>query len=39
VKVVVDPSVVGGVYAKVGDQVIDATVRKRLEDLKESIGG
>jgi F-type H+-transporting ATPase subunit delta len=39
VKVVVDPSVVGGIYAKVGDQVIDATVRKRLEDLKESIGG
>ena len=39
VKVVVDPSVVGGIYAKVGDQVIDATVRKRLQDLKESIGG
>ena len=39
VKVVVDPSVVGGNYAKVGDQVIDATIRKRLEDLKESIGG
>jgi F-type H+-transporting ATPase subunit delta len=39
VKVVVDPSVVGGVYAKVGDQVIDATVRKRLADLRESIGG
>jgi F-type H+-transporting ATPase subunit delta len=39
VKVIVDPSVVGGIYAKVGDQVIDATVRKRLQDLKESIGG
>jgi F-type H+-transporting ATPase subunit delta len=39
VKVIVDPSVVGGIYAKVGDQVIDATVRKRLADLKESIGG
>jgi len=39
VKVVVDPTVVGGIYAKVGDQVIDATVRKRLADLKESIGG
>jgi F-type H+-transporting ATPase subunit delta len=38
VKVVVDPTVVGGIYAKVGDQVIDATVRKRLQDLKESIG-
>lgn len=38
-KVIVDPSVVGGIYAKVGDQVIDATVRRRLQDLKESIGG
>jgi F-type H+-transporting ATPase subunit delta len=38
-KVIVDPSVVGGIYAKVGDQVIDATVRKRLQDLKETIGG
>jgi F-type H+-transporting ATPase subunit delta len=36
-KVVVDPTVVGGVYAKVGDQVIDATVRRRLEDLKEQL--
>ncbi len=37
VKVVVDPSVLGGIYAKVGDQVIDATVRKRLQDLKENL--
>ena len=36
-KVVVDESVVGGVYAKVGDQVIDATVRRRLEDLREQL--
>jgi F-type H+-transporting ATPase subunit delta len=35
VKVVVDPSVIGGVYAKVGDQVIDGTVRRRLDELKE----
>jgi F-type H+-transporting ATPase subunit delta len=35
-KVIIDPSVVGGIYAKVGDQVIDATVRKRLQDLKET---
>lgn len=39
VKVVVDPSIVGGIYAKVGDQVIDATVRTRLQNLTESIGG
>jgi len=38
-KVIVDPSVVGGIYAKVGDVVIDATVRRRLQDLKEMIGG
>lgn len=37
VKVIVDPSVVGGVYAKVGDQVIDATVRGRLQELKEQL--
>lgn len=36
-KVVVDPAVVGGVYAKVGDQVIDATIRRRLEELKEQL--
>lgn len=38
-KVIVDPSVVGGIYAKVGDQVIDASVRRRLQDLEETIGG
>jgi F-type H+-transporting ATPase subunit delta len=38
-KVIVDPSVVGGIYAKVGDQVIDATVRRRLQDLRETIEG
>lgn len=37
VKVVVDPSVVGGVYAKVGDQVIDGTVRHRLDTLAEQV--
>lgn len=37
VKVVVDPSVVGGVYAKVGDQVIDGTVRHRIDTLAEQV--
>lgn len=37
VKVLVDPSVVGGIYAKVGDQVIDATVRHRLQELREQL--
>lgn len=37
VKVLVDPSVVGGIYAKVGDQVIDGTVRHRLQELREQL--
>ena len=39
VKVLVDPSVVGGVVAKIGDTVIDGTVRRRLEQLKEQVSG
>jgi F-type H+-transporting ATPase subunit delta len=37
VKVVVDPTVLGGLSAKVGDTVIDGTVRHRLELLRESL--
>ena len=37
VKVIVDPSVVGGIYARVGDQVIDATIRGRLQELREQL--
>lgn len=37
VKVVVDPSVLGGLVAHVGDLVIDGTVRHRLDQLKERI--
>lgn len=37
VKVVVDESVLGGLVARVGDTVIDGTVRHRLDQLKESI--
>jgi F-type H+-transporting ATPase subunit delta len=36
-KVIVDPSVIGGVVAKVGDTVIDGSVRHRLERLKEQV--
>ena len=36
-KVLIDPTVLGGVYAKVGDTVIDGTVRRRLELLKEQV--
>lgn len=38
-KVIVDPEVLGGVVAKVGDTVIDGTVRRRLEQLKEQVRG
>jgi len=34
VKVVVDPSVVGGIVAKVGDEVFDGTVRSRLDEAR-----
>jgi F-type H+-transporting ATPase subunit delta len=37
VKVYVDPSVLGGLSARVGDVVIDGTVRHRLDQLKETI--
>jgi F-type H+-transporting ATPase subunit delta len=38
VKVVIDPSVLGGLVAQVGDTVIDGSVRARLDQLRESIG-
>lgn len=37
VKVIVDPSVLGGIVARVGDTVIDGSVRHRLELMKETI--
>ena len=37
VKVIVDPSVLGGLSARVGDTVIDGTVRHRLDQLRESL--
>jgi F-type H+-transporting ATPase subunit delta len=36
VKVVVDPTVLGGVVTTVGDTVIDGSVRSRLEQLKHA---
>ena len=33
-KVIVDPSVLGGLVATVGDTVIDGTVRTRLDQLE-----
>lgn len=37
-KVVVDPSVVGGVVARVGDEVFDGSVASRLESAKQRLG-
>lgn len=37
VKTVVDPSVVGGIVAQVGDTVIDGSVRRRLQSLRETL--
>lgn len=36
-KLQVDPSLLGGVKIRMGDQVIDATVAKRLDMLKEQL--
>jgi len=37
VKVVVDPDVMGGIVTKMGDLVIDGSVRHRLDQLREQI--
>lgn len=38
VKAIVDPDVIGGVFARVGDVVIDGTVRHKLQLLREHLG-
>jgi F-type H+-transporting ATPase subunit delta len=35
----VDPSIIGGVVARVGDQVLDDSVRGRLERLRQTLAG
>ena len=37
VKVIIDASVIGGVVAKVGDTVIDGSIKHRLDQLKEQV--
>jgi F-type H+-transporting ATPase subunit delta len=38
VQVIVDPSVVGGVVAHVGDEVFDGSLASRLDDAKQRLG-
>jgi F-type H+-transporting ATPase subunit delta len=38
VKVVVDPSVIGGVVARVGNEVFDGSLASRLDDVKLQLG-
>ncbi|HVF76937.1 MAG TPA: ATP synthase F1 subunit delta [Solirubrobacteraceae bacterium] len=39
VKVIVDPTVLGGVVTTIGDEVIDGSVRRRLEQLRAAMSG
>ena len=36
VKVVIDPSVIGGLVTEIGDDIIDGSVRRRLNQLREN---
>jgi len=38
VHVVVDPSVVGGLVARVGDEVLDGSIRSRLDEARQRLG-
>ena len=38
VKVVVDPALIGGVVAKIGDTVFDGSVKSQLDELREQWG-
>ncbi len=37
VRVIVDPSVIGGVVATVGDTVIDGSIAKRVESVRQAV--
>jgi F-type H+-transporting ATPase subunit delta len=39
VKAIVDPSVLGGVVTKIGETVIDGTIKHKLEQLKDQVRG
>jgi F-type H+-transporting ATPase subunit delta len=37
VKVIVDPGVIGGIVARVGDTVIDGSIAKRVESVRQAV--
>jgi F-type H+-transporting ATPase subunit delta len=37
IKVLVDPSIIGGIVAKIGDTVIDGSIKHRLDLLREQV--
>jgi len=37
VKVVVDPSVIGGIVARVGDTVIDGSIARRVDSVRQAV--
>ncbi|MGD2060323.1 MAG: ATP synthase F1 subunit delta [Acidimicrobiia bacterium] len=39
VKVVVDPSVIGGIVARVGDTVIDGSIARRVDSVRQAVKG
>ncbi len=39
VKVVVDPTVIGGIVARVGDTVIDGSIAKRVDSVRQAVKG
>ena len=38
IKVVIDPTVLGGIITQIGDTVIDGSVRHRLNRVRETLG-
>ena len=34
-KKIIDPEILGGIYVRIGNDVIDGTVRTRLDDLRK----
>jgi F-type H+-transporting ATPase subunit delta len=39
VRVVVDPTVIGGVVARIGDEIFDGSVKSRLDDARQQLVG